>query len=282
MAFDPSPPASIQNLLHRACHTWGLSRLDAELLLAMALGKPRSWLYAWPEHIPGPAIQETFIQLTQQRAAGKPLAYLTGHKEFYGLDLQLSPDALIPRPDTETLVDTAIEIIDRHKARRILDLGTGSGAIALAIKSQCPACDVWASDVSSQALGVARNNAKRLGLSVHFCQGCWFDAIPMNCGPFDLIVSNPPYIAPDDGHLEALSHEPRHALVAHNHGLADLFEIIDQTPKYLADGGFVWLEHGHTQGAAVRERFHERGYQAIESRHDLAGLERITGARLYP
>jgi release factor glutamine methyltransferase len=257
----------------------GLERLDAQVLLLRALGRSendRGWLLAHDtDEVPAVA-QAAFAALCDRRASGEPLAYIVGHKEFHGLDLNVDTRVLVPRPDTETLVDWAIEAIEEINAPRVMDLGTGSGAIALAIKKACPQASVEATDSSTGALDVARANAKRHGLDVTFRAASWLDGID---GTFDAIVSNPPYVAAGDEHLPALQHEPQAALVSGTDGLDAIRVIVAQAPRCLADGGWLLLEHGWDQAAHVRELLRNAGFGWIASRRDLAGIERCTGAR---
>jgi release factor glutamine methyltransferase len=257
----------------------GLDRLDAQILLLRALGRSetdRGWLLAHDtDDLPPPA-RSGYRAACERRAAGEPLAYIAGHKEFHGLDLQVDARVLVPRPDTETLADWAIEIADALDAPRVVDLGTGSGAIALAIKNACPRGLVEATDVSADALAVARANAARLGLAIAFREASWLDGID---GRYDLIVSNPPYIAQDDEHLEALRHEPAGALVSGADGLDAIRVIASQAGPRLASGGWLLLEHGWDQAARVRELLRTAGFGFVASRRDLAGIERCTGGQ---
>jgi release factor glutamine methyltransferase len=274
----------------------GLDRLDAQLLLLHALGRPahaRAWLLTHDTDALPAAAQATFDACVQRRAAGEPLAYITGHKEFFGLDLQVDARVLVPRPDTETLVEWALEMLPRPgvhpgpfgrlgtdlaQAATIsaIDLGTGSGAIALALKHARPDVQVHAIDASASALVVARGNAGRLKLDVEFVQSSWFDKVS---GHYRLIVSNPPYIAEQDPHLAALAHEPRQALTAGIGGLNDIRAIIAQAPGHLQPGGWLLLEHGYNQAEAVRALLAQRGFLQVQSRQDLAGIERCSGAQ---
>ncbi len=260
----------------------GLERLDAQLLLLQALGRPdggRAWLLAHDSDPLDAAAQAGFGQLCRRRAAGEPLAYIAGHKEFHGLRLQVDARVLVPRPDTETLVDWALELLaaaPSGTAPRVLDLGTGSGAIALAIKHRFAAAQVEAVDASPGALAVAQANAQALGLEVALRQASWLAG---STGPYDLIVSNPPYIAQDDAHLQALAHEPRSALAAGADGLDDLRVIAAQAPACLAPGGWLLLEHGWNQAAPVAALLGQAGLGAIAHRNDLAGIARCTGGR---
>jgi release factor glutamine methyltransferase len=274
------PTCSVAQLVQSA-QALGLERLDAQLLVLHTLGRPahdRTWLLAHDADAATPEQQATLAACARRRAAGEPLAYITGHKEFFGLDLGVSPSVLVPRPDTETLVEWALALPPTsapHPA--VLDLGTGSGAIALALKAARPAWQVSALDFSTDALAVARANAQRLGLAVHFLQGSWLQGV---AGKFDTIVSNPPYIATDDAHLAALTHEPLQALASGPDGLDDLRAIITQAPARLHTGGWLLLEHGYDQAQAVRGLLTQAGFVEVQSRQDLAGIERCSGGRI--
>jgi release factor glutamine methyltransferase len=214
-----------------------------------------------------------------RRAAGEPLAYITGHKEFYGLVLQVDARVLDPRADTETLVDWALEVLPTAPQARIVDLGTGSGAIALALKHNRPQWQVHALDYSTDALEVARCNAARLELAVQFHQGAWLEGLQET---FALIVSNPPYIAENDAHLAALTFEPLQALASGTDGLDDIRTIIQQAPTRLLPGGWLLLEHGFDQAEAVRALLRAAGFSQVQSRLDLAGIERCSGGQWRP
>jgi release factor glutamine methyltransferase len=258
----------------------GLPRLDAQLLLLHVLGRApndRAWLLAHDNDTLGAETQERFLALAQRRAGGEPLAYLTGIKEFYGLPLQVDARVLDPRPDTETLVEWALERLAALSAPRVIDLGTGSGAIALALKHARPDAQVSAVDASADALAVARANAQGLGLDVTLLQGNWLAGLEDR---FDLIVSNPPYIAEGDPHLAALGHEPRQALTAGRDGLDDIRTIIAQAPAHLQPGGWLLLEHGWDQAGPVHGLLASAGLQNVQSRADLACIERCSGACL--
>ncbi|RZJ15424.1 MAG: peptide chain release factor N(5)-glutamine methyltransferase [Haliea sp.] len=263
-----------------AARVLGLDRLDAQLLLLHALGRPdsdRGWLLAHDGDALPADTADRFRQLSLRRAAGEPLAYIVGHKEFFGLDLAVDARVLVPRPDTETLVDWALETLatpGMPAAAQVLDLGTGSGAIALALKKTRPALEVTAVDASAGALALATRNARRLGLPVTFIEGNWLENVS---GHFDLIASNPPYVAADDPHLAALAHEPASALAAGPDGLDDLRTIIAQAPAQLKPRGWLLLEHGYNQAEAVRELLVQRGFDAVQSRADLAGIDRCSG-----
>lgn len=261
----------------------GLDRLDAQLLLLHLLGKPasqRGWLLSHDDAPLPPAIASALEPLVQRRLNGEPLAYLTGHKEFFGLDLQVDARVLVPRPDTETLVNWALELLDGQQ--RVLDLGTGSGAIALALKASKPTLHVHATDLSAEALAVAQANAQRLQLGVSFHQGAWFAPLPAAEPRFDCIVSNPPYIAELDPHLAALMFEPAQALSSGSDGLDDLRQLITQAPRHLVPGGWLLLEHGYDQAQAVRDLLTAAGFVQVQSRQDLAGIERCSGGQFNP
>ncbi len=256
------------------------ARLEAELLLCHASGARRAALFAHPEREFGETVEAAYARLLERRASGEPIAYILGEREFWSLTLQVSPAVLIPRPETELLVEAALERIPENSAMRVADLGTGSGAIALAIAHERPACAIQASDLSADALAVARQNAARNGLeNVQFHLGSWLEPLD---GPFDLIASNPPYVADGDPHLDAgdLRFEPQSALVAGPDGLDAIRIIVDQATENLVAGGWLLLEHGHEQGAPCRHVLTGVGFSQVETRHDLQGLERVTLGRL--
>lgn len=259
----------------------GLARLDAQLLLLHALGRgsaERAWLLAhdtdeMPAHATGP-----FEALCARRAQDEPVAYLVGRKEFFGLDLAIDARVLTPRPDTETLVEWALQVLAGQRGPRVIDLGTGSGAIALAIKHRRPDATVAAVDRSADALTVARANAQWLNLDIQWLRGDWLTGVP---GGWNLIVSNPPYIAQADPHLLALRHEPTAALASGAQGLDDLRAIVSQAPSKLAAGGWLLLEHGWAQAAAVGAMLEDAGLREVTGRKDLAGHDRCSGG-LWP
>jgi len=271
--------ASMARALAGACSA-GIDRLDAQLLLLHALDKSaaeRAWLVAHDQDALPAVAAARFTALCARRAQGEPLAYLLGQKEFFGLTLAVDARVLIPRPDTETLVNWALTLLPAApSSAKVLDLGTGSGAVALALKHARPHSAVLAIDASEQALCVARANALSLGLDVRMTSSCWLESVS---GVFDLIVSNPPYVREGDPHLAALGHEPLQALTAGADGLDDLRQIIAQAPAHLADGGWLLLEHGYDQADAVSLLLRDGGFEAVSSRPDLAGILRCTGGR---
>ncbi len=260
----------------------GIDRLDAQLLMAFVLAKPRTWVLAHGDAALDSRQAEDWRVLTTRRADGVPLAYLTGTREFHGLTLGVDANVLVPRPETELLVERAVALLptfgNDSSAPRCVDLGTGSGAIALAVKAAHPACRMHASDRSEAALAVARRNATRLELAVDFRAGSWWT--PWKGERFDLVLSNPPYIAAGDPHLTALAQEPAQALVAGIDGLDALRAIVDEAPAHLAPGGWIWLEHGRDQAEAVRAMLGAAALRSVETLTDLAGLDRCSGARL--
>lgn len=273
---EPLPTLTVAGALQQA-RQLGVDRLDAQILLSTVLQRPRSWLLAHDQDALPHEQADQFMAWTQRRAQGEPLAYLLGDKEFYGLTLRVSPDVLIPRPDTETLVEWALALIPAEPGFKVLDLGTGSGAIALALQHQRPHAQVAAVDASPAALAIAQANARQLALPVESLQGSWFE--PVAARQFDLIVSNPPYIAEDDEHLQALGFEPKQALTSGKDGLDDLRLIISKASLHLTAGGWLLLEHGHDQAAAVSGLLQAHGFSQITTRIDLGGNPRCTGGK---
>jgi release factor glutamine methyltransferase len=260
----------------------GLDRLDAQILLLHALQKSthdRVWLLSHDTDEITPAQQQRFLGLIQRRLAGEPVAYLVGSKAFFGLNLAVNAHVLVPRPDTECLVEWALACIETMATSDVLDLGTGSGAIGLAIKHNCSNAGVTLVDASQAALDVALGNAASLGLAGIGLRGLhsnWFEDVPAT-DRFDLIVSNPPYIADGDSHLAALVHEPLMALTSGTDGLDAIRRIVLDAPRYLKTGGWLLLEHGFDQAAAVRELLIQQGFANVESRLDLNEIERCSG-----
>jgi release factor glutamine methyltransferase len=275
-------PRSVGEALAHA-RELGIDRLDAQCLVAHVLRQGRAWVLAHDADALDDNDAHDLAALLQRRAGGEPIAYLLGEREFRGLDLEVTPDVLIPRADTETLVDWALELLDGELARvpvpRVIDLGTGSGAIALAIKHGCARAEVHATDLSDAALAVAQRNSRRLGLPINWHRGAWWQAVQAG-QRFDLALSNPPYIAPGDPHLPALKHEPAMALVPNadpGDGLADIGRIGADAITHLAPGGWLLLEHGFAQASAVTERLLDSGFKSVQTRMDLSGRPRVTG-----
>lgn len=257
--------------------------LDAELLLCHVLDKPRSWLYTHPEKLVDPDDQRRFNELVARRALGEPVAYLIGEREFWSLSLAVTPDVLIPRPETELLVELALKHLPQGRGQRIAELGTGSGAIALALASELPTAYIVATEASAPALDVARRNARRLGIGrdrVDFRAGDWFS--PLQDERFDCLVSNPPYVRDDDPHLKQgdVRFEPRTALAAGPDGLDDIRKLIEEAPMYLSRGGFLIMEHGHDQQPKVVAEIKASHPEAsVETHADHAGVPRAVVAR---
>jgi release factor glutamine methyltransferase len=260
-----------------------IDRLDARLLLQYATGCSHADLLARPETpVFAPAYAQ-FAEWVGRRAMGEPLAYLVGEAEFRGRVFQVSPAVLIPRPETEVLIEQALEKMRDLPAPRVLDLGTGSGIVAISLALECPAASVTAADISPAALQVAANNAGRLGARVEFVESDWLSALAGR--QFDLIVSNPPYVAEGDPHLElnGLPFEPRLALTdreAGGNGLACIRRIVAAAPAHLVPGGWLLFEHGYDQGEASRNLLHDAGFKAASTLPDLAGIDRVSGAQL--
>lgn len=255
-------------------------RLDAELLLAAALNQSRSHLHAWPERMPEPGSVARFTAWLERRCGGEPVAYILGRREFWSLELEVTPDTLIPRPETELLVELALERLPANCPVTVADLGTGSGAMALALAVERPLARIIATDQSPAALAVARRNARRLNIPhLEFRQGDWCE--PLAGETFDLIVANPPYIAATDAHwwAGALRFEPAMALISGEKGLDALQMIIAAAPDHLQPGGWLLLEHGYDQGEAVPALLRKRGFIAVSDHQDAAGLSRSSCGR---
>lgn len=260
-----------------------IDRLDARLLLEFVAGCTHADLIARPEQILPADRRARLEQLLARRAAGEPLAYLVGSADFHGLEFAVSPAVLIPRPDTEVLLGLALERARLLAAPRIVDLGTGSGIVAVTLAHLCPAAEVVAVDLSGAALDVARANAGRHGAAVNFLCGDWY--APLGAARFDLIVANPPYITEDDPHLRqnGLPFEPRRALtdgVAGGDGLACIRQIVAGAPAHLRPDGWLFIEHGYDQAAPVRALLAAAGFSGIGSWRDLAGIERVSGGAI--
>jgi len=265
----------------QALQNKGLDRLDAQMLLLHALGQStsnRAWLMSHDTDELTNDQQQTLDGLIQRRLAGEPVAYLVGRKEFFGLNLTVTSDVLVPRPDTECLVEWALGILPLSSSS-VLDLGTGSGAIGLAIKHSRPNSEVTLVDASEAALAVACGNATSLGLMIHGLQSDWLKNVPSD-ERFDVIVSNPPYIADGDAHLAKLEHEPIMALTSGTDGLDAIRRIVREAPRFLKSGGWLLLEHGYDQAATVRTLLRAQGFEKVGSRLDLNGIERCSGGVL--
>ena len=268
---------AVRQLLHESSQCLG-SRVDAEALLLHVLGQPRSWLYAHADDEPGLDVQTAFDALVARRAAGEPVAYLTGRRGFWTLELEVTPATLIPRPETELLVELALARLPVDAAASVADLGTGSGAIALALASERPRAQVVATDASAAALAVARRNAQRLAIAnVRFAEGDWL--APLAGGRFALIVSNPPYIEAADPHLAQgdLRYEPASALASGADGLDAIRRIVADARAHLEPGGWLLFEHGWNQGDAARALLHAAGYTQVFTAQDLESRDRVSG-----
>jgi len=252
----------------------GIDLREARLLLAEVCGSSQANLAASPEQEIPFEVENSFHDLVEKRKAGVPVAYILGRKEFYGLELSVNPSVLIPRPETELLVDLALE----RRPESVLDLGTGSGAIALALRFHLKKTRVVAVDADLAALGTAKRNAAKLNLAIDFRHGRWFE--PVAGERFDLIVANPPYVAAGDPHLEALRHEPQNALVGGRDGLEEIRKIASEVGEFLRPGAWLLLEHGLGQDRAVRDLLGEAGLETVTTWPDLAGIARVSGGKL--
>ncbi len=257
-----------------------LDAVDARALLRHVIGRDEAWIISHPDQQLSAKEQEAYATLRARRVAGEPVAYLTGSREFFSLAFKVTPAVLIPRPETELLVETALERIPADAPCRVLDLATGCGCVAIAIAKQRSRAQVMATDVSPAALAIARENAARHGVNIEFAECDWFAALSGR--RFDLIVANPPYVAEGDPHLVAgdLRFEPRSALVAGSAGLDSIEVIVEQSPRHLAAGGWLLFEHGHDQGACSRVLLTAAGYDDIVTFRDLADIERVSGGRV--
>ena len=253
------------------------AQLEAEVLLAHTLECDRSYLRSWPEKALSSVQHTLFQQLLNRRCTGEPIAYITGQREFWDMTLQVSPDTLIPRPETEHLVELALENIPQDAQWNIADLGTGCGAIALAIARERPHCNILATDTSAAALTIAQTNARNLNVkNITFTESHWFDSVSGQS--FEMIVSNPPYIHPNDEHLNLgdLRYEPLQALRSTPDGLTDLLSISETARDHLAPPGWIILEHGFDQGSAVKKTLENLGFSQVSTREDLAKNERVS------
>lgn len=277
-------PISIENALRDAAlllaeHQSPSPRIDASVLLCHVLDKPSSYLYTWSDKSLSDEEEAAFNVLLERRKVGEPVAYIIGYRDFWSLRLNVEPSTLIPRPDTERLVELALERLPQGEGS-VLDLGTGTGAIALAIASERNDMAVTGVDLRDEAVALAERNKLENGINnAQFMQSSWFDNVPEH--RFAMIVSNPPYIDPEDPHLSQgdVRFEPKSALIADDHGLADIRIICQQSPEYLTDNGWLLIEHGYDQGEAVRTIFSEAGFSDVETQHDYAGLDRVTLGR---
>ncbi|OZC36531.1 protein-(glutamine-N5) methyltransferase, release factor-specific [Marinobacter vinifirmus] len=278
--MSSEPSLTCEALLKSAADQIGgdSPRLDAELLLSYVTGLGRTSFRAWPEREVPAEKAEQFMSLVAQRASGQPIAYLLGEQEFWSLPLKVSSSTLIPRPDTECVVEAALSL-ELPANARVLDLGTGTGAIALALASEQPGWQIMASDRVEEAVALARENSQQLGLPITVVQSHWFDQIP--AGSFDLLISNPPYIPASDRHLKEgdVRFEPESALVAGEDGLDDIRLLVTEGLDWLNPNGWMLLEHGYDQGEAVRDLFAKAGWRNIETRKDYGGNDRMTLAR---
>ncbi|WP_340121084.1 peptide chain release factor N(5)-glutamine methyltransferase [Methylobacter svalbardensis] len=272
---------SIKSVLADAAYTLGLvtdsALLDAEVLLCLALNKPRSHLRAWPDKLLQPEQLATFTALLEQRQKGTPIAYITGNREFWSRDFQVSPDVLIPRPDTELLIELSLQLIPADEPFKIIDLGTGSGIIAITLAAEHPHTKISATDVSVAALRIARLNADRHKINnVQFYQSNWYSDVPDT--KFNLIISNPPYIAEDDSHLQQgdVRFEPQTALCAAEQGLSDIKIIATLARNHLELDGHLLIEHGYDQQQQVQALFKDLHYDKVQTYKDLSGQPRVT------
>jgi release factor glutamine methyltransferase len=276
-----STASALASLRRRLAATSPSASLDAEVLLAHVLGTNRASLVAAPELMLAPSQAEALEGLALRRIGGEPVAYLTGRREFWSLELEVTPAVLVPRPETELVVELALSALERVFRPAVLDLGTGSGAIALAIGREREDAVVTAVDASAGALEVAERNAKRLGIgNVRFLRGSWYE--PIGSARFDAIVSNPPYVAASDPALAALVHEPRDALIAGGDGLGEIAEICAGAAAHLVAGGQIFIEHGAAQGAAVRNLMSRAGLADVRTHRDLASRERVSTGMVPP
>jgi len=251
------------------------ARLDSQVLLAYALNVSRTWLFTWPDKALDGATLTAFNALIEERKSGTPIAYITGYRDFWSLRLKVTPDTLIPRADTELLVETALTLKNVEKPCDVIDLGTGTGAIALSLANECPSWGITATDINPKTLAVAKENATTLELAVSFKESAWFDAINDR---YDIVISNPPYIESDDPHLQQgdLRFEPAGALASGQDGLDDIRRLVQQALKHLKKDGYLLLEHGYQQAEAVRSLMAKAGYIDIETHQDIEDRDRVS------
>ena len=280
-------PASIQNNLSLAADKLSAvsdsALLDAEVLLSYCLHKTRSFLRAWPDKLLSAEQLESFWHLVQKRQQGQPIAYLTGEREFWSRSFMVSPDVLIPRPDSELLIEISLGLFSAQQIGNMLDLGTGSGILGITLAAERPLAKVIATEISTAALQVAQANAKQLKVSnIQFLQSNWFEAIADTA--FDLIISNPPYIPANDPHLQQgdVRFEPQTALVSADNGLQDIRILAAQARTHLTPGGHLLIEHGYNQQNAVQDIFNAFNYQKVATHHDLSGNPRVTSGLWNP
>ena len=283
----PHTGESIQTLLTnsvtRLSRTSDTPHLDAEVLLCHCLSKNRSYLRAWPEHHPSEMQSLQFRALIERRCQGEPIAYLTGQREFWSRPFKVSPDVLIPRPDSELLIELSLQHLPSNQACKIIDLGTGSGILAITLAAECPLANVIATDISANALSIAKENAKQLAVgNLRFLISDWFDAVTeINV---DLIISNPPYIAADDPHLQQgdVRFEPESALISAEEGLKDIRLLATQARSHLKTGGQLLIEHGYQQSNPVQAILNQLDYRQVTTHHDLSGNPRVTSGIWNP
>ncbi len=271
---------TLSNAIQQLGTTSDSADLDAEVLLSHVLNKPRSHLRAWPEKILSSQQTQHYQQLIEQRYSGMPVAYLTGQREFWSRDFMVSPDVLIPRPDTELLIELSLNLLKHKPNARVLDLGTGSGIIAITLAAERPGLTVFATDICAKALSIAKNNATKHRVNnVHFLQSNWFNAIERST--FDLIISNPPYIKENDPHLSEgdVRFEPEQALTAAESGLKDIKLITKHGRNYLKPDATLLIEHGYDQQTSVQNIFNMFNFENIKTHPDLAGHPRVTSGQ---
>lgn len=273
----------LKNSVTRLSQTSDTPHLDAEVLLCHCLSKNRSYLRAWPEHHPSEVQSLQFWTLIEQRCLGEPIAYLTGQREFWSRAFMVSPAVLIPRPDTELLIELSLQHLPSNQACKIIDLGTGSGILAITLAAERPLADVIATDISTSALNIAKKNAQQLAVgNLRFLISDWFDTVTES--NFDLVISNPPYIAADDPHLQQgdVRFEPESALISHEEGLKDIRLLAEQARNHLKPNGRLLIEHGYNQQTQVQAILQSFNYRQIQTHPDLSGNPRVTSGIWKP